>query len=348
MRNQPSTPPLPLDYTPVRWGVLGAANIALTQVIPAMQGSAHTRIVAIASRDSVKAHAAADALGIPRAYGSYEELLADPDVEAIYNPLPNHLHVPWSIRAAEAGKHVLCEKPLALSAAEARELRAVRDATGVQIAEAFMVRAHPQWAAVRELIAEERIGDVRLVAGHFSYFRRDPADIRSNPDWGGGALMDIGCYPITLSRWLFGEEPEAVVAMLERDPEMGIDRLASAMLRFPSGQATFTCAGQLVSHQRMQVYGTKARIEVEIPFNAPPDSECRIFVDDGSELANAAAETITFPAVNQYRLQGDRFSEAVRGLGSVLVSLEDSIANMAVLDALVRSAESGRWEAPSA
>jgi predicted dehydrogenase len=318
------------------------------KVIPGMQKGQWSEITAIASRDLAKAQGAAGSLNIPKAYGSYEELLADPEIDAVYNPLPNHLHVPWSIRAAEAGKHVLCEKPLALSAAEARELRAVRDATGVQIAEAFMVRAHPQWAAVRELIAEERVGDVRLVAGHFSYFRRDPADIRSNPEWGGGALMDIGCYPITLSRWLFGEEPEAVVAMLERDPEMGVDRLASAMLRFPSGQATFTCGGQLVSHQRMQVYGTKARIEVEIPFNAPPDSECRIFVDDGSELASAAAETITFPAVNQYRLQGDRFSEAVRGLGSVLVSLEDSIANMAVLDALVRSAESGRWEAPSA
>ncbi|MEP6618195.1 MAG: Gfo/Idh/MocA family oxidoreductase [bacterium] len=338
----------PLDLEkPVRWGVLGAANIAVNKVIPAMQRSPHTPVVAIASRDQQRAKAAAHALGIPRAYGSYEELIADPDVDAIYNPLPNHLHVPWTIKAAESGKHVLCEKPLALSASEARELLAVRDRTGVLIAEAFMVRAHPQWAAVRELIAEGRVGDLRLVSGHFSYFRRDPSDVRSKVEWGGGALLDIGCYPITLSRWLFDEEPSGVIAVLERDPDMHVDRLVSCMLKFPSGQATFSCGGQLVSYQRMQIFGTSGRIEVEIPFNAPPDGGCRILLDDGSKFAGAAAEAITFPAVDQYRLQGDRFSEAVRGIGSTLVSLEDSIANMAVIDALFRSSLSERWEAPA-
>jgi predicted dehydrogenase len=334
------------SYEPVRWGILGAADIALHKQIPALQASAHARVVAIASRDLKKAQAAASALGIPRAYGSYEELLADPEIDAIYNPLPNHLHVPWSIRAAEAGKHVLCEKPLALTADDARRLLAAREATGVQIAEAFMVRTHPQWAAVRELIAEGRVGELRLIVGHFSYFRRDPKDIRSVPEWGGGALMDIGCYPITLSRWLFAEEPVGAIAMIERDPDMRIDRLASGLLRFPSGQASFTCAGQLVSHQRMQVFGTEGRIEIEIPFNAPADRECRIFVDDGSKFAGASAEVITFPAVDQYRLQGERFCEAVRGVGIVPVSLEDAIGNMSVLDALFRSAESGRWETP--
>lgn len=209
-----------------------------------------------------------------------------------------------------------------------------------------MVRAHPQWAAVRELIAEGRVGELRLIVGHFSYFRRDPDDIRSNPEWGGGALMDIGCYPITLSRWLFGEEPSNVIAAIDRDPDMKIDRLASGLLQFPSGQASFTCAGQLVSFQRMQMFGTEGRIEVEIPFNAPPDRECRIVVDDGSRFAGEAAEIISFPAVDQYRLQGERFSEAVRGIGTVPTPLEDAIGNMAVLDALFRSGESGRWEAP--
>lgn len=346
MKTRRSTPPDMTDQKPVRWGVLGAANIALQKVIPAMQHSAHTPVVAIASRDLAKAQRAAETLGIARAYGSYEELIADPDVEAIYNPLPNHLHVPWTIRAAEAGKHVLCEKPLALTAAEAEQLLEVRDRTGVQIAEAFMVRAHPQWAAVRELIAEGRVGELRLVAGHFSYFRRDPNDIRSHLDWGGGALMDIGCYPITLSRWLFGEEPSAVIAVLDRDPDMRIDRLASALLRFPSGQASFTCATQLVPYQNMQVYGTEGRIEIEIPFNAPADHECRIFIDDGRQFAGAGAETITLPAVDQYRLQGERFSEAVRGVGVVPVSLEDAIGNMSVIDALLRSAWSGQWEKP--
>ena len=344
-RNAP--PPLE-NEAPVRWGILGTANIALRKVVPAMQRSPHIEVVAIASRDARKARAAAHSLGIPRAYATYEALLADKDIEAIYNPLPNHLHVPYSIKAAEAGKHVLCEKPLALTAAEARTLLDVRDRTGVQIAEAFMVRAHPQWAAVRELIAEGRIGDLKLVAGHFSYFRRDPDDIRSKVQWGGGALMDVGCYPITLSRWLFGEEPTRVVGAIERDAELEIDHLVSGLLEFPSGQATFSCAGQLVPHQRMQVFGTQGRIEVAIPFNAPPDGECGILLDDGSGLAGVSAEAITFPAVDQYRLQGDRFSEAVRGVGSVLVSLEDSIANMAVIDALFRSAQSGRWESPGA
>ena len=334
-------------HEPVRWGVLGAANIALSKVIPAMQHSSHTPVVAIASRDLAKAQRAADTLGISRAYGSYEELIADPDVEAIYNPLPNHLHVPWTLRAAEAGKHVLCEKPLALTRAEAQQLVEVRDRMGVQIGEAFMVRAHPQWAAVRELIAEGRIGELRLVAGHFSYFRRDPNDIRSRLDWGGGALMDIGCYPITLSRWLFGEEPDHVIAVLDRDPDTYVDRLASALLRFPSGQASFTCATQLVPYEVMQVHGTEGRIEIEIPFNALADHECRLLIDDGRQFAGVGAETITLPAVDHYRLQGERFSEAVRGVGAVPVSLEDAIGNMSVIDALFASARSGRWEQPA-
>jgi predicted dehydrogenase len=330
---------------PVRWGVLGAANIAIEKVIPAIQRSHRGQVVAIASRELARARAAAESLGIARAYGSYEELLADPDVDAIYNPLPNHLHVPWSVRAAEAGKHVLCEKPIALSAAEARTLLAVRDRTGVRIAEAFMVRAHPQWLAVRERAQGGRIGPLRLVVGHFSYYRVDPADIRSRRAWGGGALMDIGCYPVTLARWLFGGEPLEVVGMIERDPALGVDRLASGMLRFAYGQATFTCSGQLVPYQRMQLFGTTGRIDVEIPYNAPPDRPCRIFVDDGAELGGAG-EVVEFPAVDQYALQADRFAEAVRGVGTVPVPLEDAIGNMAVIDALFRSADSGRWERP--
>jgi predicted dehydrogenase len=329
---------------PVRWGILGAADIAIKKVIPAMRAGARSHVVAIASRDQRKADEAAAALGIPRAYGSYEQLIADPDVEAIYNPLPNHLHVPWSIRAADAGKHVLCEKPIALSAAEARELRAARDRNGVLIGEAFMVRTHPQWLGVRKLVESGRIGELRLIVGHFSYFRRDPNDIRSRADWGGGAMLDIGCYPITLSRWLFNAEPLEVTGQLEHDPDMGVDRLGSALLRFPTGQAAFTCAGQLAPYQRMQILGSSARIDVEIPFNAPPDRACRIWVDDGTQFAAAAAESIEFPATDQYTVQADRFSEAIRGHGEVPVSIEDAIANMAVIDAIFESAKSRRWE----
>lgn len=329
---------------PVRWGVLGAASIAVDKVIPAMRACDRSRVVAIASRDRAKADAAAKALAIPRAYGSYEELIADPDVEAIYNPLPNHLHVPWSIRAAAAGKHVLCEKPIALSAAEARELRDARNQAGVLIGEAFMVRTHPQWLGVRELVESGRIGELRLIVGHFSYFRRDANDIRSRVDWGGGAMLDIGCYPITLSRWLFNAEPLDVTGQLDHDPDLGIDRLGSALLRFPNGQAAFTCAGQLAPHQRMQIHGTTARIDVEIPFNAPPDRACRILIDDGTQFAAGSAEVIEFPATDQYALQADRFSDAIRGRGDVPVSIEDAIANMAVIDAIFRAAESRRWE----
>jgi len=330
---------------PVRWGILGAANIAVKKVAPAMQRAARCEIVAIASRELGKAQRAAEELGVSRAYGSYEELLADPDVEAIYNPLPNHLHVPWTIRAAEAGKHVLCEKPIALSADEARQLLAVRERTGVRIGEAFMVRNHPQWLDVRDRVRRGDIGDLRVVAGHFSYFKRDPKDVRSVFEWGGGGLMDVGCYPITMARWLFGEEPEAAIGIIDRDPELKIDRIVSGLLRFPSGgQATFTCAMQLVHYQRMQLYGTGGRIEVQIPFNAPNDRPCRIFVDSGRELGDRSAEAIEFPVVDQYTLQGDNFSAAVRGEGEVPVSVEDAIGNMAVIDALFRSEKSGKWE----
>jgi len=331
----------------VRWGVLGAANIAVRKVIPAMQRGERTKVVAIASRDMAKARAAATELGIERAYGSYEELLADPDVDVVYNPLPNHLHVPWTIKAAAAGKHVLCEKPIALSADEARQLLAARDRYGVHIGEAFMVRTHPQWLAVRDMIREGRIGELKVIAGHFAYYRRDPNDVRSNPEWGGGGLMDVGCYPITMSRWLFGEEPDAVVGLIDRDPELRVDRIASGLMQFPSGQASFTCAMQLVHYQRMQIHGTTGRIEVQIPFNAPNDRPCRVFVDDGRELGDASAQAIEFPIVDQYTLQGDRFSDAVRGVGAVPVTVEDAIANMAVIDAIVRSADSRCWETPA-
>jgi len=330
----------------VRWGVLGAADIAVKKVIPAMQRGEWCEISAIASRDLRKAEQAAATLGIPRAYGSYEELLADPEIEAVYNPLPNHLHVPWSIRCAEAGKHVLCEKPLGLDATEVRELLAAQMRTGVKIGEAFMVRTHPQWVRARELVRAGHIGELRAIMGFFSYFNRDTANIRNIRAFGGGALYDIGCYPINTSRFIFGEEPRRAMALLERDPEMHTDRLTSGMLDFPSGQAVFTCSTQLVPYQRMQLLGTLGRIEIEIPFNAPPDQPCRIFMDDGSDLFGASIRTETFPVCDQYTIQGDLFSQAVRGAGEVPVPLEDAIRNMAVIDALFRSAESGRWETP--
>ena len=332
----------------VKWGVLGAASIAVRKVIPGMQQGEYCDVAAIASRDLSKARAAAASLKIGKSYGSYEELLADPEIEAIYNPLPNHLHVPWSIKAMEAGKHVLCEKPIALNAAEAKTLLPVRDRAGVKIGEAFMVRTHPQWLRTRELIREGRIGELRAIVGVFSYFNRDAKNVRNNPEWGGGGLMDIGCYPITMSRFMYGAEPLRVSGVLERDPEFGTDRLASAILEFSGGHATFTCSTQMVPYQRMQFLGTKGRIETEIPFNAPPNKATRIFVDDGSDVGGAGIKTETIPACDQYTIQGDVFCKAILEDRDVPVPLEDAIANMAVIDAIFRAAESAKWEKPTA
>jgi len=330
----------------VSWGVLGVAKIATEKVIPAMQRGQWSEVQAIASRDLARAEAAARSLGIRKAYGSYEELLADPDIEAVYIPLPNHLHAPLSMQAAEAGKHVLCEKPIALSADEARRLIAVRDRTGRRIEEAFMVRMHPQWLATLELIQQGRIGDLRAMTGTFSYFNRDPQNIRSVPEYGGGALMDIGCYLVTMSRYIFQDEPRRVLAVIERDPQMRIDRLTSGVLDFAAGQSTFVCSTQMVAYQRVQIFGTRGRIDIEIPFNAPTDRLCRIFVDDGSSMFGAGIETLEFPIVDQYTIQGDRFSRAIREGTPSRFPLEDAVKNMAVIDALFRSAEAHQWQTP--
>jgi predicted dehydrogenase len=330
----------------VKWGVLSTAAIGVQKVIPGMQLGEWCEIAAIASRDGKKAESVARKLHIPKAYWSYEELLADPEIEAIYNPLPNHLHVPWSIKAAEAGKHVLSEKPIGLDVAEAKALLAVRDRAGVKIGEAFMVRTHPQWLRTRELLRSGRMGDLRSIVGVFSYFNRDARNIRNVLDWGGGGMYDIGCYPITMSRFIFSEEPSRVVGLVERDPQFQTDRLASVILDFPSGQSIFTCSTQLVPYQRMQFLATKGRIEIEIPFNAPNDRPCRIFLDDGRDVFGGGVSTETFPTCDQYTIQGDVFSRAIRGVGEVPVSVLDAIGNMAVIEAIFRSAETGRWERP--
>ena len=321
------------------------ASIAVRRVIPAMQKSDWSEIAAIASRELSKAERAAQALGIPKAYGSYEELLADPTIEAIYNPLPNNLHVPWSIRAAEAGKHVLCEKPLSVTAEEAKILLAVRDRTGVKIGEAFMVRTHPRWLRTRELVRAGRIGQLRVISGSFSYFNRDPMNIRNMPEYGGGALLDLGCYPVTLSRFMFGEEPSRVMGLVERDPDAKTDRLTSAILEFPFGQAVFTCSTQLAYHQRMALLGTTGRIDIERPVNPPNDQPTRILIDDNpSDPAGAGITAEIIEACDQFTIQGDLFSRAIREGGEVPVPLEDSIHNMRAIDAIFRSAESGKWE----
>ena len=326
----------------VVWGVLSTAKIGWEKVIPAMQKGDCCDIRAIASRSIEKGRAMADKLGIEKAYGSYEELIADPEIEAIYNPLPNDQHVPLTLLAARAGKHVLCEKPIALTATQAAQLREVSDK--VHIMEAFMVRFHPQWLQVRERVRNGELGDLRVIQAYFAYFNRDVNNIRNNVDIGGGALYDIGCYPIVTGRFLFGCEPVRVTSLVDRDPDFKTDRTVSAMLDFGSGRhLNFTVSTQSVVYQRVQVCGTKRRIEIQIPFNAPLGGETKVFSDDGSTLDGASIAAQTLPACNMYTLQGDAFSRAIRGEIALPYGVEDAIANMRVIDALFESEKSGGW-----
>lgn len=323
----------------VRWGILSTARIGTEQVIPAMQQGAYCEITAIASRDIDKARAAASRLGIPRAYGSYEELLADPDVDAIYNPLPNHLHVPWSIKALQAGKHVLCEKPIALTAAEARTLvDAAKQYPRLKVMEAFMYRHHPQWRRAKQIVAEGGVGELRTAQSFFSYYLDDPNDIRNRADAGGGGLMDIGCYNISLSRFIFGAEPVRVRGIVEYDPRFNTDRLASGIMELGGGTATFTCATQLAPYQRVNIVGTAGRVEIEIPFNAPTDRPCRIWHQRDGRI-----DEIVLDVCDQYTIQGDLFSRAVLDDSAVPTPIEDAVANMKVLEAIVRSGKDGAW-----
>ena len=330
----------------VRWGILGVARIATQKVIPAMQRGELSEVVGIASRDRTKAEQAAGALGIQKAYGSYAEMLADAEIEAVYNPLPNHLHVPVSIQAAEAGKHVLCEKPIGMGVAEMLELIAVRDRTGVIIEEAFMISTHPQWVRVIDLVRSGRIGQLRYAVGSFGYRNLDAQSIRNIAEYGGGALMDIGCYPINTSRMVFGQEPVRVAGTVVRDRRFGTDVLTSAVLEYPAGHCVFSCSTQSVANQSMQFMGTTGRIEIDIPFNAIPGERMRLRIDDGSDLRRSRVVVEEVEACDQYTIQGDLFSRAVRQGGAPPVLLEDSLRNMAVIEAVFRSAKTGRWEEP--
>jgi predicted dehydrogenase len=319
----------------IQWGVLSTARIGVNKVIPALQASEFGTVAALASRDRTQADTVARRLGIARAHGSYEALLADPAIDAVYIPLPNHLHVPWSIRALEAGKHVLCEKPIGLNSAEAETLiAAARRFPRLKVMEAFMYRHHPQWQRAQQLIAEGAIGRLRTVQAFFSYWNVDPKNIRNDPAIGGGGLMDIGCYCVSLARFLFGAEPQRVQGSVEIDPTFGVDRLASGLLEFAEGTATFTCATQLAPYQRVNVFGTEGRIEIEIPFNAPPDRPSRIWHQRGAKI-----EEILLPVCDQYTRQGDLFARAILDDTPVPTPLEDAVANLRVIEALLAQAK---------
>ncbi len=328
----------------VRWGILSTALIGMQRAIPGMLKSREFDVAAIASRDLGRATQAATTLGIPLAYGSYEALLADPSIDAIYNPLPNHLHVPLTAAAAQAGKHVLCEKPMALTAAELETLRPY--ATRVHLREAFMVRHHPQWSAAREQLRAGAIGELRFIHAPFCYHNDNPQNIRNRADIGGGGLYDIGCYAIVAGRWFFEREPARVIAALDRDPAFRTDRVTSGILDFDAGQLAFTVSTQAARYQRLQLVGTKGRLEIEIPFNAPPDTPCRYFIDPGASLDGTHVRAHTVPACDQYQLQAEAFSRAVMDEAPDARWLDDAVANMKVIDALFASERSGRFERP--
>ena len=326
--------------TKLRWGVLSTSKFALTKILPAMQHCQHSEAVAVASRDLAKAQAVAAQFNLPKAYGSYEALLADADIDVIYNPTPNHLHVPWTIKALEAGKHVLCEKPIGLNSSEAQLLvEAAAQHSSLKVMEAFMFRLHPQWVRAKEIVAAGGIGELRTVQSLFSYFNNDAANVRNQADLGGGGLMDIGCYNISLSRFLFDAEPRRVMGLVEYDPQFHTDRIASGLLDFgSSGTATFTCSTQLAPYQRVNIFGTTGRIEIEIPFNAPSDQPTRLWHQHDGQT-----KEISFAVCDQYTIEADAFSLAVMNDTTVPTPLTDAVANMRVIEAVVISGKTNAW-----
>ncbi len=325
--------------TKIRWGILSTAKIGVVKVIPAMQQGQHCEIAAISSRDLNEAKRVALTLGIPKAYGSYEDLLSDSEIDAVYIPLPNHLHVEWAIKAMEAGKHVLLEKPVGLSSKQAESLIQVsKRKPQLKIMEAFMYRHHPQWRKARKMVEDGHIGKLKTIQSIFSYYNTDPNNIRQNPDFGGGGLMDIGCYCISLSRFIFGQEPKRVNGIVEFDPKFKTDRMASGTLDFSTGTSTFTCSTQLMPFQRVNIFGEKGVIEIEIPFNTPPDKPTRLWLNTTEKT-----EEITFDICDQYTIQGDLFSKAILDNVQVPTPIEDALNNMLVIEAVFKSSESGEW-----
>jgi len=324
----------------IRWGILSTAKIGRDKVIPAIQKSNLCEVAAIASRQKEPAEKEAAKLNIQKAYGSYEELLNDHEIDAVYIPLPNHLHVEWSIKALQAGKHVLCEKPIGLSAEEAKKLLDTsRQYPHLKIMEAFMYRFHPQWQKAKELINGGKIGELKTIHSFFSYYNIDPNNIRNQNDKGGGGLMDIGCYNISLSRFVFDDEPKKVLGVVEYDPDTKTDRLASGILQFAKGSSVFTCSTQLIPYQRVNIFGTDARIEIEIPFNAPPDKATRLWLH-----SKTGTEEMVFDAIDQYTLEADRFAKAIFEDSAVPTSLEDAVNNMKVIEAVFESSKEEAWK----
>jgi len=334
---------------PVRWGVLGAAAIATSRFIPAIKEASAARLVGIASRDASKAKAVAQEFGVPRHFGSYDELIHDPEIEALYIPVPNHLHVEWSVRALEAGKHVLCEKPLCLSAADVGRLQHAREHSARHIEEAFSYRNHPQWTQIGELVASGAIGTPRAVHCTLAKQFFDPNDIRNNPDQGGGALYDLGSYTISACSAIFKRAPIRVIAAIDRDPNFRIDRLSTALLDYGDSHASFTVASQAgpsawATHQQFSVVGSNGWLRCDFPYAHGRPSPCHVFVGDDTSHGAVATHTYDFEPVNQYTLQVERFSRYLRGELVPSWPIEDALLTLRIIEALFESAKTGRWQ----
>jgi predicted dehydrogenase len=328
------------EIEPVRWGVLSTADIGLKKVIPAMQRSELSPVVAICSRSPERAHEAAAALGIAHSYGTYEGLLADESIEAVYVPLPNHMHLEWAIKAAEAGKHVLCEKPLAMTADDARTMIEACGRASVRLMEAFMYRQHPLWIETKRLVDTGAVGELQVVDIVFSYYNDDPTNIRNIAGAGGGALYDIGCYAVNASRLLFGEEPTRVKASMRRDEVMEVDVVTAAIMQFGKRTASFVCSTRMEPDQRVDIYGTQGRLTVEIPFNIPPDRPTRILEVRGGDPPVAPGITVhEIPTADPYAAQADAFSWAIRVGSPLPVPTQDAVANLEVIERIFAEAE---------
>ncbi len=317
---------------------MGTAHIATEQVIPAILTSQYGQVRAIASRHIQKAQKVADHFGITVSYGSYEELLADDDIDAVYIPLPNHLHVKWAISALEAGKHVLVEKPIGLSSTEAKKLlNASQKHPHLKVMEAFMYRHHPQWTKTKELVDQGAIGDIKTIQSSFSFFEDDPNSIVNKKEWGGGSLMDIGCYSISLSRFIYGSEPKSIAAIIDYHPEFKVDVLASGILEFDQGTSIFFSSTQLADNQQLQIFGTKGNIKMELPFNPSIDLPAKIWLEKEGKV-----ETITLDICNQYTIQADLFALAIINNAPVPTPLEDAIYNMIIIEKMKESNKKGQ------
>lgn len=325
----------------LRFGVISTAKIGAQQVLPAIQQSKRARVTAVASRDSKKAAKLAKSLGAPLSFGSYEELLASDDIDAVYIPLPTSHHVEWTLKAAAAGKHVLCEKPISLKATDIKKLIKARDKHDVVVSEAFMVTYHPQWLKVKELIKGGKIGKLRHVQGAFAYYNTDANNMRNRPELGGGALPDIGVYPTVATRFVTDLEPKRVQANVTFDSTFKTDSYSSIKAEFDSFELSFYVSTQMALRQNMVFHGTKGFIEINAPFNSNiyEGSTVQLHNDDHSET-----KTFNFLNINQYTLQADAFAQAVKskkGKKNGVFSLEDSLLNQRMIDAVYASGKAG-------